>query len=161
MGKRLYGLKRIVNSKTKILLLGSFPSKESLLSKEYYANKRNQFWPIMLDLLQKRNAPINYKSKKKLLRVKKIGLWDVVGSCHRKGSSDKEIRDTKLNDIKRSLRKYPNIEAIFLNGRKAERLFRQNGLNSVHIEYLPSTSPANPQKYRYKRAKWKKILQHV
>lgn len=161
MGKRLYGLKRIVDNKTRVLLLGSFPGKESLHKKEYYANKINQFWPIMLDLLQKKNAQMNYNSKKKLLRINKIGLWDIVASCRRKGSSDTEIRDAKLNDIKRLLRKHPNIETIFLNGRKAERLFRQNGLNSVHIEYLPSTSLANPQKYCYKKTKWKKILRHI
>jgi hypothetical protein len=38
----------------------------------------------------------------------------VLKSCHREGSSDKNIKNSIPNDIDELLRKYPNIKTIFL-----------------------------------------------
>lgn len=161
MGKSLCELKPIVDDKTEVLILGSFPGRESLEKKEYYAHKQNQFWRIVLDLfgdIGDKRSLMSYKEQIELLVKNKLGLWDVIESCSREGSSDSKITGEKLNDLKGLLRKHPNIKAIFLNGRKAEKLFWRNHISSVHIEYLPSTSPANTVSYQDKKAKWWKLL---
>ena len=158
MSKRLHGLKPIINDKTEVLILGSFPGRESLEKKEYYANKRNQFWRIISDLFGNKRSLMSYKEKIDLLVKNKLGLWDIIESCYREGSSDSKITGEKLNDIKRFLREQSNVEAIFLNGRKAEKLFQRNHINSMHIKYLPSTSPANTVSYQDKKAKWQNNL---
>lgn len=40
----------VVNDKSKILILGSFPSVISRQKNFYYANKSNRFWKVMEDL---------------------------------------------------------------------------------------------------------------
>jgi hypothetical protein len=44
---RLYGLKPLVDSRTRVLVLGSFPGAASLAAQPYYAHPRNQFSPIV------------------------------------------------------------------------------------------------------------------
>ena len=41
------GLPPIVGIGAGVLILGSFPSERSLVAGEYYANRRNQFWPLL------------------------------------------------------------------------------------------------------------------
>ena len=46
-----------VNSDTETLILGTMPGAISLAQQEYYANKRNHFWPIIYTLFD--NLPVN------------------------------------------------------------------------------------------------------
>ncbi|HEY6574005.1 MAG TPA: DNA-deoxyinosine glycosylase, partial [Mycobacterium sp.] len=41
------GLAPVVSDRARVLILGSFPSERSLVAGEYYANRRNQFWPLL------------------------------------------------------------------------------------------------------------------
>jgi hypoxanthine-DNA glycosylase len=163
MNKRLSGLDPIVDKKTKILILGSFPSKESLKAKQYYANHRNQFWRVMSDVLSIRNllsAP--YREKKHLLFKAKIGLWDVVESCVRKGNSDRNIKKVIVNDFDLFLRKYSNITALFFNGRKAMKIFNKKYADiKIVAHYLPSTSSAYAISYKKKKQSWAKLLEYL
>lgn len=162
--KRKRGLPQIINKKAKVLILGSFPGEDSLKMRQYYANRRNYFWKIIFKVLREKD-PKEDKQRTKILEKNSIGLWDVVYSCFRKGSADTKIRKPRFNNITKVLKEYPNIKAIFLNGSKANRLFDskflKNKLN-VHIELLPSTSPANAgQTLTFKYSKWKKIRRFI
>ena len=42
------GFKPIINAKSKVLILGTFPSQSSLKMKQYYANATNLFWPLSM-----------------------------------------------------------------------------------------------------------------
>ena len=162
ISKKLIGLKSKINFKTKVLVLGSFPGKESLQKNEYYANKYNQFWRIIADLFSTELERLDYDLKIKFLLKHKIGLWDVVKSCRREGSSDNKIRDIEPNNITKLLKKHSNIKAIFINGRKAQRALAKN-LN-IHLKtiYLPSTSPAHAMiSYSDKKKAWKQIFKFL
>ena len=47
----VYSFPPIVGNQAKILILGSMPGEASLAAKQYYAHRRNAFWPIMAQLL--------------------------------------------------------------------------------------------------------------
>jgi hypoxanthine-DNA glycosylase len=124
MPKRLKCLKPIVNSRTRVLILGSFPSVESLARQKYYAYKTNQFWPICTGSRAAAGGPaVSYAAKIRALKNKGLGLWDVVGSCRRAGSSDNNIKSPKYNDIIKLLKAHPNIKTVCFNGKKAESMF--------------------------------------
>lgn len=157
--RSLKGLKPIIGHDTKVLILGSFPGQISLSKKQYYANKANQFWGIILDPAA---GSIKYRERIKLLQKKHIGLWDVIASCRRKGSLDSQIKCPKYNDIAGLLRKYPQVKAIFLNGSKAKTLFFKafpESLKGILIRALPSTSPANARySARDKQRLWHQVI---
>jgi hypoxanthine-DNA glycosylase len=151
-------MKPISAKTSSILILGSIPGMESLKKQEYYAHKRNVFWPIIFKLFNESHTQ-NYREKRKILLKYNIALWDIVDTCQRKGSLDNEISKIKLNRIESFLKKHKNIRVVFLNGRKAETLFKKffQVLNVLH-RYLPSTSPAYPQSFNVKSKKWKALL---
>jgi hypoxanthine-DNA glycosylase len=74
----------------------------------------------------------------------KIGLWDVIGSCERKNSSDNNLKGIVPNDFEKLLKIHPNIVAIGFTGKKAYDLFNRYFKNlPVKMVLLPSTSPAH------------------
>ena len=83
-------------------------------------------------------------AKRALLLRHGIALWDVVGSCDIRGSSDASIRHVVPNDVARVLDGAP-VEAVLCNGGTAGRLYRRwlEAQLGVAAEVLPSTSPAN------------------
>lgn len=127
----------------RVLILGSFPSIQSLLHTEYYGNPQNHFWKIM-DALFAIDHRLPYLDRVAFLTGHHIALWDVVQSCKRKGSADEEIRKPVFNDISGFLTTHPTVSLIVLNGTAAGRYYRRMNLPPA-IEYhiLPSTSPAN------------------
>ncbi len=162
MKTRLKGLLPIIDRATRVLILGSFPSELSLEKRKYYANPRNCFWKFISEVLNE-PAPSDYRLKKVWLKKHKIGLWDVIAACCRESALDRRIRIPIPNDFKKILKKYPNIEAIFLVGRKAEKIFNKVYSNlKVPCRYLPSTSSANTrQSLRLKISQWKKIRNYL
>ena len=46
------GFKPIINAKSRVLILGTFPSQSSLKMNQYYANATNLFWPLMHAVLE-------------------------------------------------------------------------------------------------------------
>jgi hypoxanthine-DNA glycosylase len=137
------GLGPIVDSFSRVLILGSFPGPIALKKKEYYAHPQNRFWSTMATITGQDSVPKDYKKKKILLANAGIGLWDVVASCERRGAGDANIKKEELNNITGLLCKYPDIKAVFFNGKKAESLFKKHLKVSIMTECLPSTSPAN------------------
>jgi hypoxanthine-DNA glycosylase len=84
------GLPPVITDGARVLLLGSFPSERSLIAGEYYANRRNQFWPLMAALFDF-DAELPYSQRITALTDRGIALWDVVHSCRRAGSMDVKI----------------------------------------------------------------------
>ncbi len=134
----------VVDSSTKVLIVGSMPGKQSLEKQQYYGNPRNHFWPIIGELLQI-EVPDDYGERMALLRKHAIGLWDTIEACERKGSLDAAIRNEKPNDFHTLFQSYPNIELVLFNGAKAFDVFKKHiGLELLAeraYKKMPSTSP--------------------
>jgi len=149
----------IVNSLSKILILGTMPGIKSLEEHQYYAHPRNAFWKIMFRLFDK-NFSENYEERKKLISENNLALWDTLKLCYREGSSDTNIKNEEANEIHNLLNKYPNIHTIIFNGKNAEKFYKRYFEKKEGIKYLtlPSTSPANATKqFDEKFAEWEVI----
>lgn len=134
----------IVDSSTRVLIVGSMPGKQSLEKQQYYGNPRNHFWPIMGELLQIA-IPNDYTERIALLKNNAIGLWDTIATCEREGSLDAAIRNEKPNDFQTLFEQYPNIQLVLFNGAKAFEVFKKHiGLELLEgraYKKMPSTSP--------------------
>ena len=156
---RIEAFEPIFGENPKILILGSMPSVKSLENMEYYGHGRNQFWRIMGDLFGFKRDD-DYGLRKRRIIENKIAVWDVIGSCERKGSLDRDIKNAKYNDIIGFIKDNPSIEKIVLNGGKAGAIYRKRfAAHLPHLESLVlySTSPANAIPYERKYAQWKII----
>lgn len=148
----------VVNTKSKVLILGSMPGDKSLKLKQYYGNPLNQFWKIMANVLDCEFTPI-YKEKLDLLLEHKVALWDTIDSCQRKGSADSKIKNPTINDIESLLKKYLNIRAVFCNGQTSHKLFiKYHPHFSLPLKILPSSSPALTKPLKWKIREWKKSI---
>ncbi len=156
---KIYSFPPIIDSTSKILILGSMPGVDSLRKNEYYGHTRNAFWKIMFDLLYYTPTD-NFSEKKRMLLENKIALWDVIASCEREGSLDSAIKADEPNDFEKLFIDYPNIKHVFFNGQKAYDIYRRKVGFDLNITYvrLLSTSPANAITYDKKIADWGKIL---
>jgi TDG/mug DNA glycosylase family protein len=130
-----------------LLILGTVPSVKSLEQQQYYAHPRNAFWPIMAALFDFDHKQ-SYEQRVTELIQANIALWDVLASCERPGSLDSQIKATteKANPIAELLLKYPSINKIACNGKKAHALLIKHFpelKNNYKIFQLPSTSPAH------------------
>jgi methylated-DNA-[protein]-cysteine S-methyltransferase len=146
----LHALAPIVDIYSRVLVLGTMPSTISLQTGEYYANPRNQFWPILYKIfgLSLDSQPgRNYVDKIAILQQNGIGVWDVLKECERDGSGDLMIKNGVTNNFVEMLANHPNIKCVFFNGQKANELFsklnKERSFNDVKFLCLPSTSPAN------------------
>ena len=108
----LYSFPPLINSKTRVLVVGSMPGAASLKAQEYYAYKYNQFWRIIFDLFAGGRIPQNYEDKKQVLLAKGIGLWDALASCQREGSLDGNITEPTPNDFPTLFKKYPSVHTL-------------------------------------------------
>lgn len=161
------GLVPVANSKATLLVVGTFPGAESLLVREYFANRRNRFWGVAAEIWDV--DPISKYSVRCVQLIKNgIALWDVIGSCERKGSLDARIRDGSANDFVGFLRAHRRIGTICFNGKKAERLFKKlvvpllsSPFASIHRISLPSTSAANTR-FRFEDLvkEWSVVTEH-
>ena len=156
---RIEGLKPIVNEKSTILILGSMPSKISIEREEYYANPANHFWKIIKEILGI-DSELPYCTRVEKLLTQKIALWDVLKSCERSGSLDKDIRNPVGNDLEAFLTKYKQINKIGFNGQKSRKLTKKLRINFLtkSLVILPSSSPANTSNLAEKIEKWKSFL---
>ena len=139
--------KPCIDNNSKILILGSMPGIKSLEEQQYYAHPQNRFWKVMGIICNEPNLyEFDYDLKLKILLGNNIALWDTIKSCKREGSLDTDIQDEKPNDIRKLLKKYPNIKKICLNGNKSYSAFKKyfpDLLEKYFCHKMPSTSPAN------------------
>ncbi|MCH7323715.1 DNA-deoxyinosine glycosylase [Solibacillus sp. MA9] len=153
-------LSPIVDENTRILVVGSMPGKQSLDKQQYYGNARNHFWPIIGELFQV-EIPDNYEERIALLRSNKIGLWDSIASCERKGSLDATIKNETPNDFAKLFEQYPQVQLVLFNGSKSLDVFKKHvGLQVLEnraYKKMPSTSPIpgkNIKSFNEKVAMW-------
>lgn len=133
----------IFNEKSEMLILGTFPSVKSREMCFFYSHTQNRFWRVMASICNC-DIPETVEDKKQMILSNNFALWDVIHSCDIEGSSDSSIRNVVPNDINIIL-KHSQVSRIFVNGKKAESLYKKHIEKSVGIKaiYLPSTSPAN------------------
>ena len=110
----------VYDARSRVLLLGTFPSPKSRASGFFYGHPQNRFWRVM------------------------AAVWDVLQSCGITGASDASIKDPKPNDLSPILRA-GDIRAIFTTGKKAFDLYEKyiKSATGIPAAALPSTSPAN------------------
>ena len=141
--KLIHPIAPTYDENSKILILGSFPSARSRETGYFYGHPQNRFWRVTSTVL---GAPLprTVEEKKAFLLSHGVALWDVIASCEISGSSDASIRNAQPNDVPGLLAR-TKIEAIFLNGKTAARLYDKYLKKSVALPArpLPSTSPAN------------------
>jgi hypoxanthine-DNA glycosylase len=158
-GTRLQGLPPVMDPRTRLVVLGSFPSVASLRAQQYYAHPHNQFWMILGALwgLPLRDWP--YADRLAALLEHGLGLWDVYAECEREGSLDSAIRAPRLNDLAALRQHCPALRAIAHNGGESWRHARLTRALGVSVERLPSTSPANASwSLARKTAAWGAVL---
>jgi len=137
------GLPPVQGNKTEVVILGSFPSRQSLQQHEYYGNPQNHFWKIVEALFQI-DCHLPYNVRTSRLTDHKIALWDVVSTCCREGSADAQIRSPVFNDLQGFFGSCPSLRLVVLNGSTAGRYFTMMKIPvPVPVVVLPSTSPAN------------------
>ncbi|HAK45923.1 MAG TPA: DNA-deoxyinosine glycosylase [Spirochaeta sp.] len=162
----------VINSGSKVLILGSMPGEESLRRQQYYGFPGNQFWRLTAAVLRVPVPPDDYELRLEMLRAGGIALWDSIQSCTRDGSLDTMIRNEKPNDIMSVISNYGKknggcLAAVFFNGQKAASSFKRSfGFNSlekenIYLEVLPSSSPAHTIKLEHKIEKWKVIADYL
>ena len=133
----------VYDARSRILILGSFPSVKSREAMFFDGNPRNRFWKVLAAVLEC-PVPTTVEEKRRLLLDNGIALWDVIASCEITGSADSSIRNVVPNDL-RPILEQADIKTIFANGKTAEKYFRmyQEPALGRPAVCLPSTSPAN------------------
>jgi hypoxanthine-DNA glycosylase len=63
-----------------------------------------------------------YIEKIKLLQENRLGLWDVLENCERKGSLDVHIKKSE-NDFQSLFKEFLTFKKIIFNGKESHRYF--------------------------------------
>lgn len=135
-----------VPGKVKYLMLGSFVTKPSNPYEWFYANGRNQFWPIMEQVYG-----LEFKTKKQqqeLFIKLEMALADIILSCERKKNSNLDINlyncVYNIPAIKMVIADN-NIKTVFFTSRHVEdlfkKLFKKVITKDMTLICLPSPSP--------------------
>ena len=141
----VHGFAPVFDERSRVLVLGSFPSVLSRAHDFYYGNPQNRFWRVVASVVGEGVPELDdVAGKRSLLLRHGIALTDVVFSCDIKGSSDSSIRDVVPMDLS-GLLATAQIKAVLCNGGTAGRLYHRwlEPVVGLAAEVLPSTSPAN------------------
>lgn len=152
----IYSFKPIYDKNSKILILGSMASVESLKQGFYYMHPRNRFWSTMAKITGK-PVPERIDGKRAFLLENGIALMDSIYSCEREGSLDSDIKNVVPNDIPAVLAA-TNIKAVFCNGKKSYAVAKK-AYPEIDFKCLPSTSPANAG--GWKEEAWIKLREYL
>lgn len=151
------GFPPVYDERSRVLILGSFPSVKSREISFYYGNKQNRFWKMICAFF-KETIPATVDGKRDFLLRNKIALWDMATACEIEGSADASIKNAKIADLN-EIFKSAKIEKILLNGTLAYDLFIQKyAATTIPFVKMPSTSPANP---RFDENIWYKELYEI
>ena len=140
---QIHPIAPVYDNRSKILILGSFPSVKSREAEFFYAHPQNRFWRVLSLLLGLKNDATT-EEKRLFLLKNRIALWDVIASCEIEGSADNTIKNASANDLSVILES-ADISAIFVNGKTAEKYYNKYIRNKIGRDAicLPSTSAAN------------------
>lgn len=144
MNERKHSFPPVVDPHVRLLVLGSLPGERSLAERRYYAHPQNQFWQLISPAAGVDLPLLPYDARLAALLAAHIGLWDVVASATRPGSTDAAMRDIEGHDVAGLAATLPDLRAIAFNGGTALRhgLKQLGGAASRYeIVALPSSSP--------------------
>lgn len=159
----LHGLPPLINSHTRVLILGSFPGVKSLQTQQYYGHPQNSFWKLIFQVISASSTDEMcaecYETRSRYLLDHGVGCWDVYASCEREGSLDSAIRNAQLNDLA-SLKTFsPALEAIAHNGAESYSHAKHTLALGLPVYKLPSSSPANASwSFERKLKAWREAL---
>lgn len=154
----LRGFPPVIDRRVRTLILGSFPSEASLAKAQYYGHAQNQFWRLVGRVIDAPLHEMPYEARLEALLARRIGLWDVIGTCEREGSLDSAIRNATQNRFRRVTRVATELRRVCFNGKTAATLepwFSEQGYATF---VLPSSSPANTMAFRTKLRSWRRAL---
>jgi TDG/mug DNA glycosylase family protein len=152
----------VIDSRTKILILGSFPGNASLQAQQYYAHPRNQFWRLLSAVLNEDLTTLAYPERLNLLLEHRVGLWDVIGACTREGSLDSAIRLAETNDFTALKMHCPQLSRACFNGKTSGKFAPLFAAAGFDTQVLPSSSPANAQSsFDEKLLAWRGIIHQL
>lgn len=131
------------------LFLGSFTGKiENPKYNWFFANGRNQFWPIMEEVYK---VSLDTKEKQqKLFNKLKMAITDIILSCERKDHSNLDMNLTNITLNTKAITSIfgvYEIKKVYFSSRFAEKLFRKYFKTTIEkypkLEMctLPSPSP--------------------
>lgn len=137
-----------VPKKVRYVMIGSFVTKPSNPYEWFYANGRNQFWPIMEAVY---NKTFDTKDEQQQLFIDlEMALTDIIYSCERKNNSNLDINLFNITynvaGIASTLSQNP-VKKIYLTSKYVEKMFRKQFKDvilenpAVSIITLPSSSP--------------------
>lgn len=131
----------VFDARSRVLVLGSFPSARSRAEGFYYGHPQNRFWRVLAAVFG-RDAPEDVAEKRALLLSHGVALWDVAARCDIEGSADSSLRNAVANDFSAIL---PRVSRVYANGKTAKALYDRLVLPKAgrEIVALPSTSAAN------------------
>ena len=151
------GFPPVCDERSRVLILGSFPSVKSRAQSFYYGNPQNRFWRTVCGYFGEA-VPDTVEEKRAFLLRRGIALWDVVERCKIVGSQDASISEEEIADIP-ALLEGSGIRHVLCNGSKAYELFAKHFPKLLsNAQKLPSTSPANP---RFSAKAWQAALASV
>lgn len=152
----------LTDEQTEILIIGTMPGVKSLEEAQYYAHPRNAMWRIIARIYNRDAAFSSYRQKKECLLKNRIGMWDNLQFCERRGSLDSNIKNEIPNDFEGLLARHPTVKKLLFNGQKSFQFFKKYHpllAERYQCRVMPSTSPANAsQSFEDKFKLWKKEL---
>lgn len=154
----------VVDPQVRLLVLGSLPGERSLAEQRYYAHPQNQFWALIGAAIGRDLTALAYDERLAALLAAHVGLWDVVASAQRRGSTDAALEDVERHDIAALAANLPALRAIAFNGGTALRYGRrQLGADSARWEIvaLPSSSPLHTIGLAAKLPAWEALRRHI
>ena len=161
-GQIKHGLPPVAPSDARLFILGSLPGDASLAARRYYAHPQNHFWRLLGGVIGEDLAGLDYEARLKCLAVRRIGLWDVIGSARRSGSLDQAIRGAGHNPLADYFAGFADLEAIAFNGAAAAAIGRRLlGQTALTLIDLPSSSPANTRAFADKASAWRVLERFV
>jgi len=158
------GLAPIIDKSTRILILGSLPSDESIRKQQYYGNPGNDFWRLISEVIGVDITALDYSARIEKLQEHEIGLWDIFSTSEREGSLDSNIKNEEINDFSNLMNVAPNLQLVCFNGKKAgefEKRIREHGERGIETKVLPSSSGANRRNAKKRIMEWQSIADSI
>lgn len=147
----------VVDTRTRVLILGSLPGVQSLAAGRYYAHPQNAFWRLTGSVIGVDLIALDYPDRLATLLEAGIGIWDVIATARRHGSLDGAIREVEGNDLAALVASLPDLQLVAFNGQKASAIgTRLLARQTPHLT-LPSSSPAYTMAFAGKAAAWAKL----
>ena len=154
----------VVDPAIRVLICGSLPGDRSLAARQYYAHPQNQFWRLISAVVERDLVLLSYPDRLAALLDAHVGLWDVVATARRRGSSDAALSEIAPNDIAALAATLPDLRAIAFNGGAALRhgLKQLGPAADAHaIVALPSSSPLHTIGFDAKLPAWLALREHL